>query len=96
MIDVEVAYATAENQVIVALTLPERATVAEAINASGLMQQFSELCEGALQVGLFSKPCSLDQGLVHGDRVEIYRPLLNDPKDARRLRAVKKTGVTKK
>jgi len=87
MIDVEVAYATPESQVIVALKLPEGSTVAEAISASGITQRFPDLAEDALQAGLFSKPCQMDQPLTQGDRVEIYRPLLNDPKDARRQRA---------
>lgn len=90
MIDIEVAYATPERQVIVALNLPADSTVAEAISASGLKQQFPEIGEGICHVGLFAKPCQLNQTLAPGDRVEIYRPLLNDPKDARRLRAAKK------
>lgn len=88
MIEVEVAYATPERQEIVIVSLAVGASVAEAINASGLRQKFPELGLGELAVGLFAKPCQLlDQTLAPGDRVEIYRPLLNDPKDARRQRA---------
>jgi len=87
MIEVEVAYATPERQEIVIVSLAAGASVAEAINASGLRQKFPELGLGELAVGLFAKPCQLDQALAPGDRVEIYRPLLNDPKDARRQRA---------
>jgi putative ubiquitin-RnfH superfamily antitoxin RatB of RatAB toxin-antitoxin module len=90
MIEVEVAYARPERQVIVALNLPEGSTAAEAINASGLRQQFPDIDWADCPVGLFAKPCPLDQPLAQGDRVEIYRPLANDPKDARRLRAAKK------
>jgi len=82
-----VAYATPERQEIVIVNLAAGANVAEAINASGLRQKFPELGVGELAVGLFAKPCQLDQALALGDRVEIYRPLLNDPKDARRQRA---------
>lgn len=87
MIEVEVAYATPEMQEIVIVSLAAGASVVEAINASGLRQKFPELGLGELTVGLFAKPCQLDQVLAPGDRVEIYRPLLNDPKDARRQRA---------
>jgi len=87
MIEVEVAYATPERQEIVIVSLAAGASVAEAINASGLRQKFPELGLGELAVGLFAKPSQMDQALAPGDRVEIYRPLLNDPKDARRQRA---------
>jgi len=87
MIEVEVAYATPERQEIVVVSLAAGANVAEAINASGLRQKIPELGSGELAVGLFAKFCQQDQVLVSGDRVEIYRPLLNDPKDARRQRA---------
>jgi hypothetical protein len=87
MIEVEVAYATPERQEIVIVSLAAGASVAEAIDASGIRRKFPELSLGELTVGLFAKPCRLDQALAPGDRVEIYRPLLNDPKDARRQRA---------
>jgi len=87
MIEVEVAYATPEKQEIVVVSLAAGANAAEAISASGLRRKFPELGMGELAVGLFAKPCQMDQVLASGDRVEIYRPLLNDPKDARRQRA---------
>ncbi|MEQ1620693.1 MAG: RnfH family protein [Methylococcales bacterium] len=95
MIDVEVAYAIPELQVLVQLRLPIGSNVGQAVNASGLQQQFPEIDESSIAVGIFAKPCQLDQVLAQGDRVEIYRPLLNDPKDARRQRAVK-TAVAKR
>ncbi|MDO9213827.1 MAG: RnfH family protein [Methylococcales bacterium] len=84
---IEVAYATDEQQVIVALELPENSTVETAINASGLLTRFPEIELSA--VGIFGKACELHQLLKTGDRVEIYRPLHNDPKEARRQRAKK-------
>jgi hypothetical protein len=84
---IEVAYATPEQQVIVALELPENSTVETAINASGLLARFPEIELSA--VGIFGKACALHQLLKTGDRVEIYRPLHNDPKEARRQRAKK-------
>lgn len=84
---IEVAYAKPEQQVIVVLDLPENSTVEAAINASGLLARFPEIELSA--VGIFGKASELHQLLKTGDRVEIYRPLHNDPKEARRQRAKK-------
>jgi putative ubiquitin-RnfH superfamily antitoxin RatB of RatAB toxin-antitoxin module len=89
LIDVEVAYAKPEEQVIVALKIPEGATVGEAVHASGLLSRFPEIDETDLKVGIFGSICKLDQPLRQADRVEIYRPLIHDPKEARRQRAAK-------
>ncbi|MFI3189320.1 MAG: RnfH family protein [Methylococcales bacterium] len=85
--NVEVAYATPEQQVLIVLSLPENSTVEKAINHSGLLMRFPAL--GLTAVGIFGKLCELNQLLKAGDRVEIYRPLHNDPKEARRQRAAK-------
>lgn len=90
LIDIEVAYATAAQQAVVALSLNAGSTVAEAIAASGLLPQFPEISAAALHVGIFAQACGLNQPLKQGDRVEIYRPLRHDPKEARRQRANKK------
>lgn len=87
LINVEVVYATPEQQVIVALSLPENSTVETAINDSELLTRFPALKLTA--VGIFGKLCELNQLLKAGDRVEIYRALHNDPKEARRQRAAK-------
>ena len=89
LIDVEVAYATTEQQVIVALKMPEGATVEQAIHASGLLNRFQEIDGTDLKVGIFGSVCKLDQSVRQADRVEIYRPLIHDPKEARRQRAAK-------
>ena len=95
-VNVEVAYATPEKQVIIPVNLQDDAQLIEAITISGIMYMFPELekihDEGLfeLKVGIFSKPCDLGQQVVEGDRIEIYRPLQVDPKDARRQRALKK------
>ena len=89
LIDVEVAYANPEQQVIVALKIPEGATVEQAINASGLLNRFPEIAWADIKVGIFGSVCKLDQSVGQADRVEIYRPLIHDPKEARRQRAVK-------
>jgi len=88
--DVEVAYATPEQQVIVTLTLPEGGTVEQAIHASGLLNRFPEIDGTDIKAGIFGSVCKLDQPLKQGDRVEIYRPLIHDPKEARRQRAARR------
>jgi hypothetical protein len=89
MVDIEVAYAAPEQQIIVALKMPEGATVEHAINASGLLNQFPEIDAADIKAGIFGSLCKLDQQLRQADRVEIYRPLIHDPKEARRQRAAK-------
>jgi putative ubiquitin-RnfH superfamily antitoxin RatB of RatAB toxin-antitoxin module len=89
LVEVEVVYAKPEQQVLVALKMPETATVEQAIKESGMLARFPGIDLNACKVGIFAKICALDQVLKQGDRVEIYRPLLHDPKDARRQRAAK-------
>ena len=90
LIDVEVAYAKPEQQEIVALKMPEGTTAEQAILASGLLNHFPEIDGADLKVGIFGSVCKLDQPLKKDDRVEIYRPLIHDPKEARRQRAAKR------
>ena len=89
LIAIEVAYATPEQQVLIALDMPEDATVEQAISASGLLTRFPEINQTELKTGIFGSVCKPDQPLKPGDRVEIYRPLRHDPKEARRQRAAK-------
>ena len=89
MVNVEVAYAKPEEQTIVTLTMPEGATVEAAIKASGVLERFPEIGLSELKAGIFGEVCKLDQPVKEADRIEIYRPLLHDPKDARRQRALK-------
>jgi uncharacterized protein len=87
---VEVAYARPDTQAIITLDLPERSTAEQAIRQSGVMARFPEIDLEKNRIGIFSRPCPLDQALREGDRVEIYRPLIADPKEARRNRAAGK------
>jgi putative ubiquitin-RnfH superfamily antitoxin RatB of RatAB toxin-antitoxin module len=87
---VEVAYATRDVQALVTLKMPAGATVEEAIKASGLLIHFPEIDLTVNPVGIFGKVCPLDQAIKPADRIEIYRPLRHDPKEARRQRAFKK------
>jgi putative ubiquitin-RnfH superfamily antitoxin RatB of RatAB toxin-antitoxin module len=89
VIEVEVAYANPEQQVLVALKMPAGATVEQAIHASGLLSRFPEIDGTDLKAGIFGSVCKLDQTVRQADRVEIYRPLIHDPKEARRQRAAK-------
>ena len=88
-IHIEVAYAKPETQVIVPLDLPSDTIVEQAIEISGVLKKFKEIELGKNKVGIFSKPCTLKTKLREGDRVEIYRPLIADPKKIRKQRAAK-------
>lgn len=87
MISVEVAYARRERQKIITLEVREGTTAAEAVQQSGISADFPEIDLAGNSLGVFSKPCKNDLVLREGDRVEIYRPLIADPKEVRRKRA---------
>ncbi|WP_211924160.1 RnfH family protein [Coxiella endosymbiont of Amblyomma nuttalli] len=92
MIWISVAYATLKEQIEIPLVVEENCTVALAIKRSGILQQFSEINLGTVPVGIYSKRTTLEANLRDGDRIEIYRPLYIDPKEARLLRAKRKTN----
>ncbi|OHX13172.1 RnfH family protein [Chromobacterium sphagni] len=87
MLDVEVAYARPDRQWLIAVSLPAGATVAQAVARSGILAQCPELDAEALRLGIFGKAVKPEAELRQHDRVEIYRPLLADPKEVRRRRA---------
>lgn len=86
-IQVEVAYALPEQQLILPLTVAAGTKVEDAIRLSGILERFPEIDLSQTKVGVFSKLTSLDAVLRDKDRVEIYRPLIADPKEVRRRRA---------
>lgn len=88
-IAVEVAYALPEKQYLQRVTLQEGATVEEAIRASGLLELRTDIDLTKNKVGIYSRPAKLSDSVHDGDRVEIYRPLIADPKELRRQRAEK-------
>jgi putative ubiquitin-RnfH superfamily antitoxin RatB of RatAB toxin-antitoxin module len=94
-IEVEVAYATPERQVIFRIEVPEGSTIEEAILSSNILREFPEIDLAKARVGVFGRLDKLSAPLRAGDRVEIYRPLIADPKEVRRRRAAhdKKTGT---
>ena len=94
-IHVEVVYALPDQQPILSVTLPDGATVEEAIRRSGVLETFPTIDLSVNKVGIFSKLVKLDEKVRDRDRVEIYRPLIADPKEVRRKRA-EEGKVTKK
>ncbi|MEO6032206.1 MAG: RnfH family protein [Burkholderiaceae bacterium] len=70
----------------VVLSLPSGASVADALRASAMATRHPGLAWAELPVGVWSRPCARNAALRDGDRVEVYRPLAVDPKEARRLR----------
>lgn len=86
-IRVEVIYALQERQFLKSLKLPAGATVGQAIEQSGLLADFPEIDLAKNKLGVFAKLVKVDALLRDGDRVEIYRPLIADPKEVRKQRA---------
>ncbi|MCS3903690.1 putative ubiquitin-RnfH superfamily antitoxin RatB of RatAB toxin-antitoxin module [Methylohalomonas lacus] len=91
-IHVEVAYATPERAYCIPLQLPAGSNLKQAIEASGLLAQCPQIDLDVNRVGVFGQVCSLETPLGDGDRVEVYRPLEIDPKEARRRRAAARRG----
>ncbi len=87
MLEIEVAYSLSQQQFLRRLKMPSGSTVRQAIVQSGVLSKFPEIDLKSVKVGIFSRPVDLDVLLNSGDRVEIYRPLILSPTDARRLRA---------
>ncbi len=88
-IRVEVVLAMPERQELVALEVTAGSTIADAITRSGLPEMFEDFDLDPAKVGIFGHKANMDQVLRDGDRVEIYRPLIADPKEVRRQRALK-------
>lgn len=94
-ISVEVVYALPEKQYQRVVTLEEGSTVEQAIRASGLLELRRDIDLSRNKVGVFSRPVKLGDTLQEGDRVEIYRPLIADPKELRRQRAERSASAKK-
>lgn len=89
LITIEVAYALPEQQWLIPLQLTPPVTAEQAVHASGLLALIPDLTHDELTLGIFGAVCDSSTELSAGDRVEVYRPLIHDPKTARRLRAAK-------
>ena len=85
---IEICYALADRQELVTVELPEGSTALQDVEASGLLQKYPEIEPGGLnKLGVFAKLVKADAVLRDRDRVEIYRPLIADPKEVRRQKA---------
>jgi putative ubiquitin-RnfH superfamily antitoxin RatB of RatAB toxin-antitoxin module len=93
---VEVVYARVDVQERICVVLPVGSTVRAAIEQSGIATLHPEVIPAACDAGVFGRRRSLDDLLRHGDRVEIYRPLQADPKEARRSRVARNGSRGKK
>ena len=89
-INIELVYALPHKQELLELEIDDSFSVEQAISQSGLLSQFPEIDLTVNKVGIFGKACKLTDSLREGDRIEIYRPLIADPKEARKKRALKK------
>lgn len=94
-LEFEVAYARPDVQSILRVTGPEGMTAEQAIRRSGILERFPEIDLDTADVGIFGKLAAKDTELRFGDRVEIYRPLIADPKEARRRRAAQGKSMRK-
>lgn len=87
-ITVEIAYAKPLEQVLLRTKISQKSTLKQAIEQSGILERFPEIDLNTVnKVGLFGKVVALEQPLRDGDRIEIYRPLIADPKEVRKQRA---------
>lgn len=93
---VEVAYAEPDRQRIISLMVENGATAEQAIIRSGILTEFPQIDLGTNKIGIFGKAASLQSPLRARDRVEIYRPLLADPKAIRRKRAAEGRDMKKR
>ena len=89
MIECEVCYAGPEGQFVMPVRIAEGASIADAIDASAIRAKVPGLVVSDRNVGVFAQPRPLSTLVAPGDRIEIYRPLVADPKDVRRERAAR-------
>ena len=86
MIGVVIAYALPEQQWLIEVSVPAGTTVRGAIEASGLLERVPDIDLDSARVGIYGKLSTLETAVRECDRIEVYRPLIADPKDARRKR----------
>lgn len=94
MIQVEVAYALPEKQLIIPLTVKKGTTMFDAVVQSGIADKFEGLDIDSIPMGIFGKAerKPKERVLEEGERVELYRPLIADPKEVRKKRAARKAA----
>lgn len=92
---IEIAYATPHKQKIVDCEVEAGTSPRDAINQSDIKQHFPEIDTDSCDLGVFGKTVAADYELLSGDRIEIYRPLIADPKEVRRQRAARGLSMKK-
>ena len=92
---IEVAYALPDQQLLISLDVDLGTTAEQAVKLSGLLEKFPDIDITKNKLGIFGKATKVDEILRDKDRVEIYRPLIADPKESRRRRAEKKESKKK-
>ncbi len=95
IINVDVVYALSERQELVKVKLAAGSTLQQAVEASGLLAKYPEIDLTKVKVGIYAKLSKLDAPVRDKDRVEIYRPLLADPKEVRKQRAAEGKAMKK-
>ncbi|WP_371188885.1 RnfH family protein [Thalassotalea maritima] len=88
-ISIELVYALPSEQTLLSLLVDQGATVEQAIQESGICAQYPEIDLKVNKVGIWNRAVKLSQVVEDGDRIEIYRPLIADPKEVRKRRAEK-------
>ena len=94
-LSVEVIYALPEKQFLLPVNIADGATIEDAIIASGILSLRADIDLKKNKVGIYSRPVKLNDRVQDGDRIEIYRPLIADPKELRRKRAEKSKDTKK-
>ena len=90
-INIEIIYPLADEQELIELTVAQGTSIQQAIEESGILNKYPAIDLATNKVGIFSKAAKLNDVLRQGDRIEIYRPLIADPKEARKKKALKKS-----
>ncbi|MES9993634.1 MAG: RnfH family protein [Candidatus Thiodiazotropha sp.] len=91
----EVAFGKQDEQALLTVESADPLTAKQAIEASGILDRYPEIDLKTNKIGIFGKAAKLDALLSEGDRVEIYRPLIADPKEARKKRAAQGKAMRK-
>ena len=86
-VNIELVYALPEQQTLLSFSVPEGTTLAQAIDLSGIQDHYPELMLDTMKAGLFGKVAPRTQVMREKDRIELYRPLIADPKEVRKQRA---------
>ncbi len=86
-VSIEVSYALPDKQTLLNLSVEPNSSVQQGIEQSGILAMYPNIDLSVNKVGVWSRVCKLDTELKEGDRIEIYRPLIADPKEVRKLRA---------